>query len=106
MGQERRVGALLSMNAGVAHLLGFGVYLGEKQMPDALIAEVTDYTTAELALMAPESKKFHNPCIRLDNGRHVWGIQCWWGSEDKIKARIDGAKVEEATLPDYPPSNV
>jgi len=28
-----------------------------------------------------------NPCIKLDNGKHVWGFQCWWGESEKTLAK-------------------
>lgn len=27
-----------------------------------------------------------NPKIRLDDGREVWGCECWWGSAEDFKA--------------------
>jgi hypothetical protein len=30
-------------------------------------------------------KKTPNPKIKLDNGKIVWGCECWWGPEAMIK---------------------
>jgi len=59
------------------HLLGFGVFDGDQVLPE------------QLALF--EGHK--NPRLTLDNGKQVWGIQCWWGAEDKIKDKIAGRNI-------------
>ena len=38
-------------------------------------------------------KQIPNPKIRLDNGTVGWGCQCWWGSEEQVKAMIGGREV-------------
>jgi hypothetical protein len=44
-----------------------------------------------------------NPCIELDNGKTVWGFQCWWGPEDKVLPKMQkdfpNAKVVEVPAP-------
>jgi len=30
-------------------------------------------------------KKVPNPKIKLDNGKIVWGCECWWGPEAMVK---------------------
>lgn len=30
-----------------------------------------------------------NPKILLDNGHVIWGCQCWFASEEKIKSMIE-----------------
>jgi hypothetical protein len=68
-----RVGAVLGASKGseniksVVRFLGYGIYLGCEVNPDIGIS---------------------NPKIQLDNGNIVWGFQCWWGSEDKIKEQL------------------
>lgn len=62
-----RAGAILSTNDTEVRLLGYGVYDGY--------------------VMHPEHG-FENPRITLDDGRHVWGMECWWGPEEKIKQMI------------------
>lgn len=76
-----RVGALMSMDADEAHLLGYGVYQGDQPCP------------------VLNGRK--NPCILLDNGDMVWGCQCWWGSEQGIKDAIDGKKIKAVRMSDY-----
>lgn len=62
-----RVGAVLSANDDVIEVIGYGVYEGS-QMGSPL--------------------GLPNPRIKLDNGEIVWGCECWWGSEDEIKAKV------------------
>lgn len=62
-----RVGAILAAGDGVIQLLGFGVYQGDEVLNEA---------------------GYPNPKLVLDNGDTVWGCECWWSSEDDIKARL------------------
>ena len=64
-----RAGAFSSCDDDTIELLGYGTYEGE-QVPDK---------EALKRLVVP------NPKITLDDGRVVWGFECWWGSEEKIK---------------------
>jgi len=98
-----RVGAILSGDNTEVHLLGFGVYDGEHEPPfgpfgsskeehDALVAEMK----ADGNL--PADYVWKNPRITLDDGRIVWGAQCWWGPEDAVRRRIEGLKVIPANV--------
>lgn len=31
--------------------------------------------------------KLKNPCIKLDNGKHVWGFECWWGEKEAFEKK-------------------
>lgn len=75
-----RVGAILSANNKEVELLGFGTYLGE-QVPSIEENEVLHHHGVK------------NPKIQLDNGSIVWGFECWWGPEEKIKESIGNRKV-------------
>lgn len=94
-----RVGAILSATEEEVRLLGYGVYDGEHEppfgpmgMPKEEFDEVVAEMRAEGTL--PEGVAFYtNPRITLDDGRIVWGQQCWWGSEEGVKARIGGRRV-------------
>lgn len=78
-----RVGALLSLKGKTAKLFGFGVYDGR-----------FDPETGEETLDVFGG----NPRITLDDGRgYVWGFECWWGSEERIKEQIEGCTVELVT---------
>lgn len=53
-------------------MFGFGVYVGDR------VCDVGGRT---------------NPSITLDNGKQVWGYECWWGPEDEIQRMIGDRKV-------------
>lgn len=62
-----RVGAISSADETQVKIFGFGVYDGRIVHPELGIP---------------------NPRITLDSGEVVWGCECWWGAEAKIKASI------------------
>ncbi len=68
-----RVGAVQGINNTYATLFGYGVYDGK--------------------LPCPHLGGRPNPHITLDNGKGVWGCECWWGPEDQIKAKLAGLTV-------------
>jgi hypothetical protein len=39
-----------------------------------------------------------SPKIKLDNGKVVWGAQCWWGREDAVLERFAGRPMIEVPL--------
>jgi hypothetical protein len=47
-----------------------------------------------------EPKKMPNPRIRLDNGKVIWGAQCWWGPEEAIKTAIGDREVIDVPVPE------
>lgn len=73
-----RVGAIFGAEGRVLKVLGYGVYEG---------SHVPDESARGFAELAREAN-CPNPRIRLDNGDVVWGGECWWGSEEKVRARI------------------
>lgn len=79
-----RVGAMLYADDKQVCLLGYGVYEGDHVPP----AEVN---TLFAELNIP------NPRITLDDGRVVWGCQCWWGPEHVIQAKIGTREVVNHT---------
>lgn len=70
-----RVGAIISMQDGVVAFAGYGVYSGEEVPP---------------ADVSPMLNEFgvNNPKITLDDGKVVWGCECWWGPEKKMQETI------------------
>lgn len=75
----QRVGAILSQNKGIVKFLGYGQYVG-------------NVACERLGGMP-------NPKIELDSGETVWGCECWWGPEEKIKTVLTGAvKVENVSI--------
>lgn len=72
------MGAFLSETNGVMSFIGFGVYEG-------------DFFNDKVG--AP------NPRIKLDSGETVWGYQCWWGAEKKVKDRMEKVTVIKVDPP-------
>jgi len=79
-----RVGAILCIDeeAGELMLIGYGVYVGDF-VPEGAVGNVADLTKLL-------GKK--NPKIVLDNGKVVWGCECWWGPEKEIKKSVEAAR--------------
>jgi hypothetical protein len=72
-----RAGAFLSADAVSVKLIGYGVYVGDEVAP---------------------SRGYPNPHIKLDDGKEVWGCECWWGPEDKIKAMVADYEAKGAKI--------
>lgn len=66
----QRVGALRDADDDTVNLFGYGIYDGVFAIGG-----------------------MPNPRITLDNGKRVWGMQCWWGPEDRIKEYVNGRTV-------------
>lgn len=69
-----RVGAICSDDGVTVRLYGYGVYAGEEVPPKDI--------NPWLNFNRP------NPKITLDDGTVIWGCECWWGSEEKVKKSI------------------
>ena len=67
-----RVGAIQKANSTTVHLYGYGVYDGDIEHP---------------------VHGFPNPRITLDNGKVVWGFECWWASEEGVRKMIGTREV-------------
>ena len=81
MEKGSRVGAIKSATDTAVKFYGYGVYEGDEVPPievGGVLSEVG----------------IPNPKITLDNGGVVWGCQCWWGSEEKVKKMIGNREVE------------
>lgn len=39
-----------------------------------------------------------NHAIELDKGGVVFGCECWWGSEDKMREKFDGYEFIEVSI--------
>ncbi len=78
-----RVGAISHVQDGKAYIFGYGTYQGDEVpvgaggwLGEMLVKVGTD-----------------NPKIVLDNGKVVWGCECWWTTEESVKARVKGMEV-------------
>ncbi len=87
------MGAVLSANQKEVKLLGFGVYEGDF-VPEA---DAPGWMTQIL-----RDSGVRNPRIRLDDGRTVYGCQCWWGLEDSVKASFGDRTVVTVGLDGHP----
>lgn len=78
-----RVGAILKKEGEKVYLIGYGTYEGEEIPPDNI-------------------KGFNigipNPKIKLDDGNIVWGCECWWMPEDKIKKQLKEYNYETVNV--------
>lgn len=77
-----RVGAILSADDKNVYLLGYGVYEAD---------EIPSADAVGMGKMLREAK-IPNPKIKLDNGKVVWGCECWWGPEEMIKTQVEASK--------------
>ena len=76
-----RVGAIRSADENTVYVYGYGTYQGEEVPPEGTIGAFG----VDLGKVG-----LKNPKILLDNGTVVWGCQCWWGPEERIKKEIIG----------------
>jgi hypothetical protein len=82
-----RVTALLDAKDGVVRSFGDGVYAGDFKLP-------------------PEAVGFNygqeNPRIDLDDGKTVWGCECWWGPVEYVRKEIpEDWKWETVDIDEY-----
>ncbi len=82
MSMSRRAGAVQSLGEGHIELFGYGDYVG-----DFLPIEAVGYL-AEVAREAGAP----SPKIILDNGKAIYGCECWWRDEGKVKKMVAAAK--------------
>ena len=87
-----RVGAIASANEDGVRFFGYGTYQGE-EVPPVEIKFMGGLSLGELGRK--------NPKIVLDSGDVVWGCECWWGSEEKIRELTADRKVIPITPSEY-----
>lgn len=89
---ENRVGAILGANekSKILKFFGFGVIVADEIPKDAV---------GFLADILKESGN-KNPCIKLDSGKKVYGCECWWGGEEKMKEVLERYKENGFTIVD------
>ncbi len=76
---NERVGAILKAADGVVEFLGYGVYVGDFVPKEAAGFMADGLREVEMS----------NPKIELDDGEVVYGCECWWGSEEKVKKMLE-----------------
>lgn len=82
-----KVIAIESLKEGKLRYFGEGEYIGNKVQSEGMFGEMD----------------IPNPCILLDNGKYVWGMECWWGDLDKFNEKYSDS-IEERILVE--PSNI
>ena len=78
-----RVGAICGSTKKGIEFFGYGVYQGQEVPPKGI----------EFMGIDMSEHKMPNPKILLDNGDIVWGCQCWWGSEEEVRKRLEGKNI-------------
>lgn len=80
----QRVGAIYGARGRSVELFGYGRYDGHLPIDDKAMGMMADMLRAN----RDEGLYCDNPRITLDDGSHVWGCECWWGSEQSIRDRV------------------
>lgn len=88
MEKGTRVGALMSADETSVKFFGWGTYEGH-EVPGP-----------EAGGMGPLVRTMNrtNPKIVLDSGKVVWGCECWFGPEDKVREMLGDRKIEEMDI--------
>lgn len=76
---NERIGAVLSADSEQVMFLGWGVYGGREESPPENIATMM--------------QGIPNPKLIMDDGNVIWGCECWWAPEEKIKEMIGARRV-------------
>lgn len=90
-----RVLAIRSANADIktVYVFGSGVYVGDERPPNG--------TRSWLGVIEADfPSDYTNPRIDLDRGGTIWGCQCWWGSEARMREKFKGFTFVDVPLPD------
>ena len=86
--EGERVGAIayteVQEGKKVIYMYGYGTYAGYHTPPESVTFMGMPLT--------------NNPKIELDNGKVVWGCECWWGSEEEVKKWCEGKEVIELDI--------
>ena len=86
MNEQRKVLAFQLLSLNVIKLYGEGIYIGDK------IPNTTPFNRL----------KSTEPCILLDNGKYIWGYQCYWEDFDtfqkKKERKYRNTKIETVTI--------
>lgn len=94
-----RVGAMLRNDGkAVIRLLGFGSYEGLFQNPsdpihDDIFSELRQEDNQKIRMLYNLGHR-----IRLDNGEVIWGSECIWGPEFRIRRSLTGKTVHSVRI--------
>jgi hypothetical protein len=113
-----RVVAIAKADNETISIYGYGIYEGDFQHPyleppdsDQVIEMLkrSGFAQEDIDKLQPEDiqqmiKGFtsvmgKNPRIKLDNGKIVWGCECWWGPVEWFEGNfIQGREVQEIDI--------
>lgn len=82
-----RVGAISHVTKTTAYLFGYGRYDGDVTPSEELGVQFFG-----------NPMRIPNPQITLDNGKKVYGCECWWGPEEVVKKRLAEKVVVEVDI--------
>lgn len=85
-----RVGAIRNADLNAVQLYGYGVYDGEQIAPFGPLGCTAEQYRRITGRPMPLVKDHR---ITLDDGRVVWGIECWWAPEDRVRSEIGNRLV-------------
>lgn len=81
------VGAIAFAREDTVYFLGYGTYEGKEVPPE----EIRGFNLG-----------LPNPKLKLADGSIIWGCECWWGAEAKIKAMLEGySQVTELSVEEF-----
>lgn len=83
-----RVLAILGASNGVVKVIGEGIYEGNF-VPREAVGQMAE------ALVELEVE---NPRIKLDNGKIVYGCECWWGPVENMRKQCEGMKLVDVDI--------
>lgn len=89
MEKGTRVGAVMSADDKAVKFFGWGTYAGH-EVPGPEVGGFMGTLLREMKMV--------NPKINLDDGKVVWGCECWWGPEEKVRAMLDGRLLESVDI--------
>jgi hypothetical protein len=86
-----RVGAISHTDDdGKVYFFGFGTYQGTA-VPEEAVGWMAE---------AAREVGLKNPKIVLDNGEVVYGCECWWGAEERVKEQLANKEVVPVSIGD------
>jgi hypothetical protein len=83
-----RIGAVSHSDKDTIYIFGFGTYAGDE------VPETAGGWMAE----GLREYNIPNPKLVLDSGKVVWGCECWWGSEERVRKELEGRTVVEIDI--------
>lgn len=96
---------------GTVYIFGRGEYVGDEVPPEDIVfmgvsfrQAMEQWVKAGMVKDMEEARERlpENPKIVLDNGKVVWGCECWWGSEERFNEGAGkGVKVVEVSIDEY-----